>query len=786
MTCYKIMNPQRLIIYSFTAITITGSIANAKDYGTEVLDKVDVFIGTGAHCHNFPSAMVPFGAVVAGPDCATIGWDAAAGYHYDATSILGFSQQHLSGTGLTELGDLLIMPVNDTVNFNPGSAEDPDSGYRSRFSHDKESASPGYYQVYLSDYNINAEMTATERTGFYRFSYNSDSKYRNIIFDLVHHINGSGSRVQHAYYKMDDAYTVSGYRMTNAVWAPDRHLYFSMRFSEPIVSSLTLDEEKKMEYENLSETGGKRIKAAFRFRNTGKPLLVKISISSVSMQNARENMQTENPGWDFDAIQTEAEKKWAAEIGKVEAEGTKANVRKFYAALYHNMIHPSLLNDVNGQYRGISKEVKDAGDNNIYHMFSLWDTYRATHPLFTIIHQNRTKDIVRSMLAFQQENPAGMLPMWSMYQNENSCMIGLHAIPVIADAYAKGLLDGIDEKQILDAMVTSSEATGVENTSNSRIYPSYYNQAIYLEKGYHPIDLVRSGTSVTLEHSFDDWSVAFMADKIGENEVSSEFLKRSNSFKNLWDSSTGFFRAKTAAGDFLEPFDPRSYHREGFHDRDYIEGNAWQYLFAVQHNIYGLRDMLGGEKAFRDKLTEMFSLPYEGESPIGDVSGLIGDYAHGNEPCHHVAYLFNYAGAPYRTQELIHEIDRKFYKDAPDGYIGNEDAGQMSAWYVFSAMGFYPVNPVGGIYVIGSPLLESVSIRMDNGNTFRMKARNLSEQNIYVQSVKVNGKPYNNVWISHEIIAEGGTIEFEMGPRPGKWGKKTEPVPFGSGEVALK
>ncbi|WP_193744392.1 GH92 family glycosyl hydrolase [Jejuia pallidilutea] len=417
-------------------------------------------------------------------------------------------------------------------------------------------------------------------------------------------------------------------------------------------------------------------------------------------------------------------------------------------------------------------------------MFSLWDTFRATHPLFTMIHQERTGDIISTMLDFQKQNPTKMLPMWSMYQNENTCMIGLHAFPVIADAYMKGLTKS-KPQDLINAMVISANQPGIDSTSGRAIYPSYYGQMHYLKKGYHPNGLVRTGVSVTLEHAYDDWTVALAANKSGDINVKNEFLKRGQYFENVWDTNTKFFRAKLNNGKFREPFDPRAYHREDFHDRDYTEGNAWQYLWFVPHDVYGLADMMGGKKAMADKLDQLFTLPYLGESTVGDVSGLIGDYAHGNEPCHHVGYLYNYVGQPWKTQKLIHQIDKEFYKAAPDGYIGNEDAGQMSAWYVFSAMGFYPVNPAGGIYVFGSPLLEEVQMNLENGNKFTIKANNISKENIYIQSVKLNGKPYKNVWIKHGDIVSGGTLEYNMGSKPSKWGAKTKPVPYADGTVQL-
>jgi predicted alpha-1,2-mannosidase len=771
----------RVITTLFTLVICLGAIAQDR-----LVDKTNLFIGTGGHGHTFPHSMVPFGAVAVGPDWETVGWDAASGYHYDATSLMGFSQVHLSGTGLTELGDFLLVPTVGELKLVPGPQDEPDKGYRSRFSHEDETAVPGYYQVRLLDYNINAEMTATDRVALHKYTFPESDEAR-ILIDLVHQISGAGSQVSHAFIKIDNDTTVTGYRITNGIWAPNRLLHFALRFSKPFKSKAIYDpagqpfnRKKKLLYDH-DNRAAKELKAVFNFdTEQGEPIYVKISVSSVGMGNALENIEQELPGWDFDRVRNAASERWERELNKIQVKGDPERVEKFYAALYHNNIHPTLNHDVNGQYRGMDFNIHHEEEYDHYTMFSLWDTFRATHPLFTLIQQERTNDIAHTMLDFQDQNPMGMLPMWSMYQNENTCMIGLHAIPVLADAFSKNLIRGRD-KELLDAMVTSANEPGIDSTSGRAIYPSYYGQMHYLAKGYHPNDLVRTGVSVTLEHAYDDWALAYTAHRMGQDSIARVFLERAQNYKNVWDPTTGFFRAKLNNGKFREPFDPRAYHREEFHDRDYTEGNAWQYLWFVPHDVYGLMDLLGGQKAFANKLDQLFTLPYMGESTVGDVSGLIGDYAHGNEPCHHVAYLYNYAAEPWKTQKLIHQIDRDFYKTTPDGYIGNEDAGQMSAWYVFSAMGFYPVNPAGGVYVFGSPLLEEAVLNLENGNRFTITAEGLNEKNIYIQKVYLNGKPYDNVWLKHEDIIAGGTLTYKMGSKPSKWGTRTEKVPLASG-----
>lgn len=782
------MNKEMKKISMLLILAVTLLLTSTSEAQQSVLDKVDVFIGTGGHGHNFPHAMVPFGTVTPGPDWETVGWDAAGGYHYDATSLLGFSQVHLSGTGLTEAGDFLLVPTVGPIQIQSGAHDNPDDGYRSRFSHDYEKASPGYYQVRLLDYDINAEMTATERVALHKYTF-PESEDTHIMLDLIHHINGWSNTVKHAYVNINRDQTVTGYRITSSPWAASRQLYFAMKFSKPFKSRMIYDangqafnKDNKF-YHDLPSRASDKMKLIFNFdTDEQEEIMVKFSVSSVSMGNALENLNAEIEDWDFDEVKRVAESKWIAEMSKVEVSGNPDNEKKFYAALYHNNIHPTLNHDVNGQYLGMDQEVHMEKEYDHYTMFSLWDTFRATHPLFTLLQQNRTDNIIKTMLDFQDQYPMKMLPMWSMYQNENTCMIGLHSFPVIADAYVKGITTS-DPEEMLDAMVESANNPGIDSTSGRAIYPAYYGQMHYLEKGYHPNDLVRTGVSVTLEHAYDDWTVALAAQKMGNTEVRDEFLKRAQYYKNVWDTETKFFRAKLNSGEFREPFDPRAYHREDFHDRDYTEGNAWQYLWFVPHDVYGLADIMGGKEAMAKRLDQLFTLPYTGESSVGDVSGLIGDYAHGNEPCHHVAYLYNYAGQPWKTQKLIHQIDEEFYKTTPDGYIGNEDAGQMSAWYVFSAMGFYPVNPAGGIYVFGSPLLEEATINLESGKQFRITAKNLSDNNIYIQSVKLNGKPHKNVWFTHDDISNGGTLEYTMGSKPSKWGTKTAPVPYANGEA---
>lgn len=742
------------------------------------MDHVNLFIGTGGHGHTFPSATVPFGAVVPGPDCSVGEWDAAAGYHYDKPTIMGFSQTHLSGTGLTDMGDLLLMPVVGDVPLVPGKEAHPEGGYRSRFSHDDETAEPGYYQVRLQDYDINVELTATERVAMHRYTFPKD-KPRQVLMDLEHAIQYSSI---HAYIRVHDPYTVTGYRVTGSRWATSRFLYFAMKFSEPMTNHMIQDRVRKIDYDNIPELASSKMIAAFRFE-PGKELITKIAISPVSMRNALENLETEIPDWDFEKVRKSAAAKWAKELGKISADGPDEALEVFYSALYHTMIHPDIHQDVNGEYRGIDKEIHKAEGFTNYTVFSLWDTFRALHPLDTIIQQKRTQDFVQSMLAFQKQSAYHMLPCWSMYHNDNFCMIGIHALPVLVDAWLKGLVDDASAEPIMKAILATATQPGAYKMKYYN-YPQWYGQQHYLRLGWFPDELTRSGTSLTLEHAYDDWTVALMASKLGDTKVEKEYLKRGQNYRNVWDSKTKFFRAKMEDGSWYPTFAPRAYHREDPKDREFTEGNAWQYLFFVPHDVYGLIDLMGGKKKFAARLDTLFSLPPSNDGThVGDVSGLIGDYAQGNEPCHHVAYLYDYVGQPWKTQEKIRQIANEFYPAAPAGYIGNEDCGQMSAWYVMSAMGFYPVNPCGGIYVIGTPLLPDFTINLEGGKTFNVKAREWSKDNFYIQSARLNGQPLQNVWISHEMIMNGGLLEFVMGPKPSQWGVDSEPVPLAAGAV---
>ncbi len=710
---------------------------------------VDPLIGTGGHGHTFPAATVPFGMIQLGPDTRLEGWDGCSGYHYSDEVVYGFSHTHLSGTGCSDYGDILVMATTGDVMLDRGEGDDTSNGYRSRFSHETEKAEPGYYAVRLDDYGIGAEMTVTARAGMHRYTFPAAEK-ASIIFDLLHR-----DKVMDSSIRVAGDRRVEGHRRSRA-WAADQRVYFAAEFSEPFVSyGVALDDRT---LEGASSVAGENVKAYFSFAaDKGARIMMRIGISAVDIEGARRNLEAEIPDWDFDRVRSEARAQWNRSLGKISVRGgTDAQMKTFYTALYHSMIAPNLYVDVDGRYRGRDLEIHTADGFGYYTVFSLWDTYRATHPLFTIIERKRTLDLIKTMLA--QYEQGGMLPVWELSANETGTMIGYHSVPVIVDAWAKGIR-GFDTALALEAMKHSSDQDGLGLKS-------------YRKYGFIPAESEGASVSRTLEYAYDDWCIARFAKSIGAEKDYERFIKRAQGYRHVYDPSTGFMRPRVNGG-WLSPFDPSEIN---FH---YTEANAWQYTFYVPQDVEGLVGMMGGRAAFIAKLDELFTASSETsgiEQP--DVSGLIGQYAHGNEPSQHMAYLYDYAGMPWKTQERVREIMQTMYGNTPGGLCGNEDCGQMSAWYVFSALGFYPVTPGSGIYAIGSPLFEKAEIRLENGRTFRIIARGLSAKNIYIQSARLNGKDYSKSYIRHDDIMRGGELAFEMGPSPGsEWGTSDDDIP---------
>lgn len=725
------------------------------------VDYVNPFIGTGGHGHTYPGASMPFGMVQLSPDSRLEGWDGCGGYHYSDEVIYGFSHTHLSGTGVSDYGDVLFMPTTGPVLWDNGYKKGVELGYGSRFDHQSEEASAGYYSVDLLDYGVKAELTVTKRAGIHRYTF-PESGESNIILDLEHRDRLLDSDIQ----ILNDS-TIQGIRISNA-WAVEQHIYFYAQFSKPF-KARQLQQAPILALDDMP----KNTKAAFTFdTGEGEVISLKVGISAVSMEGAKKNLEAELDHWDFDKTKADAREAWNTALKKILVKGgTEDQKTIFYTALYHSLLNPNLFMDVDGQYRGTDLEIHQAEDHTNYTIFSLWDTYRGAHPLYTIIEQERTKDFIQTML--NQYKNGGQLPVWELAGNYTGCMIGYHSVSVIADAYMKGIRD-FDAELALEAMKHSAnqDHLGLDALKNV---------------GFIPADHEPASVSKTLEYAYDDWCIAQLAKAIGAEEDYQNFQKRSQYYKNIYDPGEGFMRAKMF-NMWHKPFDPAEVN---FH---YTEANCWQYSFCVQQDIPGMIDVYGGTEAFESKLDQLFETDMELTGMHqSDITGLIGQYAHGNEPSHHMAYLYNYIGKPWKTQKRVSEILNTLYHNDPNGLSGNEDCGQMSAWYVLSAMGFYSVTPGHPFYAIGTPIFDEVSIQLENGNIFTVKANSLSKDNFYVQSATLNGSPLEEAFLQHDDINRGGTLEFEMGSEPNEqWGtsysmdiaeeSSITPVPYFAGE----
>jgi predicted alpha-1,2-mannosidase len=676
---------------------------------------VDPFIGSGGHGHVFIGASVPFGAVQLGPQNPFGGWDWCSGYNYTDSIITGFSHTHLSGTGIPDLGDILIMPVTDTATT-------------SRYSHKEEKAAPGYYSVRLTSSGIDVALTATERVGFHQYHIPSGKDVK-LLLDLE---TGIGDHMTDAEMHQTDAYTIEGHRFSKG-WASDQRLFFAIKTEQPI-KELTIRDAK----------------ASITFAEPTSVIQLKVGISPVSSANALENITAEIPHWDFAKVRQEADEKWERQLSKIRVETRNATDRKiFYTSLYHTMIDPAIFNDHNGDYRGTDKKVYKGAPFTNYSVFSLWDTYRANHPLYTLIQPERVNDLVRTMLAIYQQQ--GKLPIWHLMGNETNTMPGTSAVQVVAEAYLKGFR-GFDTALALEAI----KGSDMRNEAGLDYVRS---------QGYIPCDKVEESVAKAMEYSISDGSAALMARKMGKKEDYAWFAERALNYRRYFDTTVKFFRGKKADGSWNPVFDPARTSHPWIDD--YSEGNAWQYLWLVPQDVEGLIKLLGGDKAFVTKLDKLFTTtaPPDPDAPP-DIAGLIGEYAHGNEPGHHTTYLYAYGGAQYKTAAKVRYILKNMYQADPDGVSGNEDCGQMSAWYVFSAMGFYPVFPASGAYVLGSPLLDKATIGLPGGKTFVMEALNNSPENIYIQQVELNGKRYDKTYLLHRDIVKGGSLRITMGPKP--------------------
>lgn len=732
------------LLLSVCAFSLTLATLQAG----EITKYVNPFIGTGAidgglSGNNYPGATSPFGMIQLSPDTSEApNWGDASGYDYNRNTIFGFSHTRLSGTGASDLIDITLMPTSS-------------GRTSSAFTHDEEKARPGYYQVMLKDEGINAELTTTQRNGIHRYQYPA-GKDAEIILDMDHSADkGSwGRRIINFQIRILNDHAVEGYRIITG-WAKLRKIYFYMEFSSPILTSTLRDGGRV--HENTAVINGTNLHGCFRFGQlNGKPLTCKVALSSVSMENARQNMEQEAPHWDFDRYVAAADADWEKQLGKIEVKGTEVQKEIFYTALYHTMIQPNTMSDVNGEYMAADYTTRKVANNEThYTTFSLWDTFRASHPLYTLLEPERVTDFVKSMI--RQYEYYGYLPIWQLWGQDNYCMIGNHSIPVITDAILKGI-PGIDMEKAYEAVYNSS----VTSHPNSPF-------EVWEKYGFMPENIQTQSVSITLEQAFDDWCVAQLAAKLNKDADYQRFHKRSEYYRNLFHPKTKFFQSKNDKGEWIEPFDPYQYGGNGGHP--FTEGNAWQYFWYVPHNIQALMELTGGTKAFEQKLDTFFTSTYKSEQMNHNASGFVGQYAHGNEPSHHVAYLYNFAGQPWKTQKYVSHILNTLYNNTSSGYAGNDDCGQMSAWYVFSAMGFYPVNPADGRYIIGSPLLDECTLKLAGNKEFRIRTIRKSPEDIYIQSVTLNGKKHKDFFITHQDIMNGGTMVFKMGKKPSGWGK---------------
>ncbi len=706
---------------------------------------VNPFIGTGAvqsslSGNNYPGATVPFGMVQLSPDTREApDWAQTSGYDYNDSIIYGFSHTRLSGTGASDFIDILLFPTISDKR-------------KSTFTHQHEQARPGYYQVLLKDEKIQAELTASVHVGVHRYTC-SDGDQLKLWLDLDHSANkGSWNRrIIQSQLRMVSPTVVEGYRIITG-WAKLRKIYFHLEFSQPVLSNQLYDGNRM--YENTPVINGTELRGLFCFdKKWNKELICKVALSPVSIENARLNMATEVPGWDFEYIARAAETSWEKELKKIIIQGTDLQKKIFYTALYHTMVQPNTMSDVNGEYMASDYVTRSVAKGEVhYSTFSLWDTFRAAHPLYTLIHTHRIPDFVKSMM--RQYDYYGYLPVWQLWGQDNYCMIGNHSIPVIVDAVLKGVA-GVDEEKAYEAVFNSSIVS--HPNSPFEVWEKY---------GYMPENIQTQSVSITLEQAFDDWCVAQLAKRLGKEKDYNHFMKRSAFYRNLFNSKTGFFQPKNDKGEWIEPFDPYKYGANGGYP--FTEGNAWQYFWYVPQNIPDLISLTGGNKAFVAKLDTFFTVSYQSGALNDNASGFVGQYAHGNEPSHHVAYLYACAGEPWKTQKYVAYIMNELYNDSSSGYAGNDDCGEMSAWYVFGALGFYPVNPVSGEYVIGTPMLEEAVIQLPGRKTFTVKAPRKEDNEVYICSMKLNGEKYTKNYITHQDIMKGGILEFVMTASPGK------------------
>ena len=735
------------IMLAAAAVAMTSLVSCTPAEQTaeaDLLQYVDPFIGSGFHGHVFVGASVPFGMVQLGPNNIDKGWDWCSGYHYSDSICIGFSHTHLNGTGCGDMGDVMVMPMTE-INVKRGTQDDISDAYASLYRHETEEAHPDYYSVVLDRYDIKAELTATARVGLHRYTF-PQGKQAHILVNLK---DGVGSIVTNSYIRQIDKYTIEGYRYTRG-WSPMRKVYFVLQADKPIADLSLYDDTVQVAAK--TQLKARAVKGVLSFGEQ-QQVMVKVALSPVSCENAMANLKAEMNDFDFEHVRKACAAQWNERLNRIVVEtDDEAAKRVFYTSNYHTMVAPTLFCDVNGQYRGINDMIYTAPEGfTNYTTLSLWDTYRTLNPLFTLVNAEMVPDIVNTMISIYHQNDK--LPVWALQSGETNCMPGYSAVPIIADAYLKGF-EGFDAEEAFAAMKATT------------VYPQQNAVPYVVERGYIPCDKVHEATSIAMEYAVDDWGVAAMAKKMKKNEDAELYARRAMYYKQYFDSEIKFIRPKMDDGTWRTPYDPaNSIHMVG----DFTEGNGWQYTFFAPHDVYGLIELFGGDEEFTAKLDEFFvNNDSMGETASADITGLIGQYAHGNEPSHHIAYMYAYAGQQWKTAEKVRFVMDEFYTDKTDGVIGNEDCGQMSAWYVLSSMGFYQENPSDGVFVFGSPRFDKMTVKVRGDKTLVIEAENNGPKNIYIQEVYFNGQPYEKSYITYDELIAGGTLKFVMGPEPNK------------------
>ena len=739
-----------------------AQVANAAQSSQERLsDYIRPFVGAQGEGNTYPGPSAPFGMIQISPDTDKTNWDTASGYEYTDPTILGFSLTHLTGTGIPDLGDFLFMPQVGKPEFVSGMKNHPEEGYQSAFSHADESASAGYYKVKLRKSGVTAELTAGDRAGILRFTFPASDE-ASILTDLSQTLNGGRWYVVWSSARVENESTVTGFHVVRG-WAKERYLYFAARYSRPFDEAQIFSAGKPVVYDSLTnyrfrsrnEAAGTNLQILAQYKTHADEVIqVKVAVSAVSAANALKNLDAEIPGWNFEKVVEGTRSKWDRELSRIQIEGSPEQKETFYTSLYHAFLAPNLYEDVTGEYRGLDASIHHAKGFTNYAVFSLWDTYRATHPLFALIQSPRDADMINSLLAHYDQSVDHLLPVWSLQGNETWCMIGYHAVPVIVDGYLKGV-KGFDVQHAYEAIKTTA------------MNPDYDSVAAYEKLGWVPCDKENESVSKTLEYAFDDYCVAQMARALGKKDDYGHFMKRAASYKNIYDPSTGYMRGKDSRGQWRTPFDPHQYTEGG----DITEGTSLQYSWYVPQDVPGLISLFGGKENFARKLDSLFTY-HEADANKGldDIQGRIGEYWHGNEPSHHIIYLYSYAGQPWKAAQRLHEVVTTQYGSKPNSLSGNDDCGQMSAWYLFTCLGFYPVCPASDYYVIGAPQIPKAVLQLSNGKAFMMTAENISGQNIYVQSVRLNGRNWESPFLPYRELKKGGSIIFTMGPQPSQWG----------------